>query len=126
MNLTVAGNVIEVTFNADEPNQAGYVKLPDGYSYEQINIILASNCYPISRLSSGNLGRRTFPPVNSKSPCQFAYAILDTTKAASFRVVIEKFGQIPDLHYFDKEFKPILVVGDDGKEYNMIPSDQFK
>lgn len=126
MNLVVAGNVIEVTFDANEPDQWGYITLPDGYSYEQINIILASNCYPINRLSSGNLGTRTFPPVNSKSPCQFAYAIIDTTKAASFRVVIEKFGQIPDVNYFKKAFEPILVTGDDGKEYNVIPSDQFK
>lgn len=126
MNLYVAGNVIEVTFDADEPQQSGFVTLPDGYSYEKVNIILASNCYPLHRLSSGNLGTRTFPPVNSKSPCQFAYAILDTTKAASFRVIIEKFGQIPDTHYFDKAFEPILVTDDAGKEYNVIPSDQFK
>lgn len=25
-----------------------------------------------------------------------------------------------------KAFEPILVVGDDGKEYKVIPSDQFK
>lgn len=28
--------------------------------------------------------------------------------------------------YFDTAFEPILVTGDDGKEYNVIPSDQFK
>lgn len=27
---------------------------------------------------------------------------------------------------FDSAFNPILVTGDDGKEYNVIPSDQFK
>lgn len=27
---------------------------------------------------------------------------------------------------FQKAFKPILVTGSDGKEYNVIPSDQFK
>lgn len=27
---------------------------------------------------------------------------------------------------FDKAFEPILVTGDDGNEYNVIPSDQFK
>lgn len=27
--------------------------------------------------------------------------------------------------YFDKAFKPISVVGDDGNEYNVIPSDRF-
>ena len=126
MNLYVAGNIIEVTFDVDEPQQSGFVTLPDGYSYEKVNIIFATNCYPIHRLSSDNLGTRTFPPINSKSPCEFAYAIIDTTKSASFRAVIEKFGQIPDIHYFDKAFEPILVVGDDGKEYNVIPSDQFK
>lgn len=31
-----------------------------------------------------------------------------------------------DDHYFDKAFDPILVTGDDGNEYNVIPSDQFK
>ena len=126
MNILVAGNVIEVTFTANEPTQSGYITLPDGYSYEQINIISVNNCYPVHRLSSNYLGTRTFPPVNSKSPCQFAYAILDTTKAASFRIIIEKFGQIPDTHYFDKAFEPILVTDDAGKEYNVIPSDQFK
>ena len=29
-------------------------------------------------------------------------------------------------HYFDSAFKPILVTGEDGKEYKVIPSDQFK
>lgn len=126
MTLYVAGNVIEVTFDVDEPTQSGFITLPDGYSYERVNVILASNCYPVHRLSSGTLGTRTFPPVNSKSPCQFAYAIIDRTKAASFRAIIEKFGQIPDIHYFDQAFEPILVTGEDGNEYNVIPSDQFK
>lgn len=39
---------------------------------------------------------------------------------------IEKFRQIPDPNYFNSAFDPILVVGDDGQEYNVIPSDQFK
>lgn len=126
MNLTVRGNAIEVTFDANEPSQEGHITLPDGYSFEQITLLSANNCYPINNLSSTFLGKRTFPPVNSKSPCQLSYAIVDTAKAASFRAIIEKFGQIPDIHYFDKPFEPILVTGDDGKEYNVIPSDQFK
>ena len=126
MTLTVKGNAIEVTFVANESLQYGYIPLPDGYSFEQITLLSANNCYPINNLSSPLLGKRTFPPVNSKSPCQLSYAIIDTTKTASFRAIIEKFGQIPDTHYFDKPFEPILVTGDDGKEYNVIPSDQFK
>lgn len=126
MNLSVKGNAIEVTFDANESPQYGYITLPDGYSFEQINLLSANNCYPINSLSSSLLGKRTFPPINSKSPCRLSYAIVDTTKAASFRAIIEKFGQIPDPNYFNKAFEPILVVGDDGKEYNMIPSDQFK
>lgn len=125
MKLTVKGNAIEVTFAANESPQYGDVTLPDGYSFEQITLLSATNCYPINSLSSSLLGKSTFPPINSKSPCQLKYAIIDTTKAASFRAIIEKFGQIPDIHYFDKAFEPILVVGDDGKEYNVIPSDQF-
>lgn len=126
MNITAKGNAIEVTFGANEPTQHGYITLPDGYSFEQISLLSANNCYPINNISSLLLGKRTFPPVNSKSPCQLSYAILDTTKPASFRAIIEKFGQIPDIHYFEKPFEPILVTGDDGKEYNVIPSDQFK
>ena len=126
MTLTVAGNIIEATFAANETSQSGIIKLPAGYSYEQINVISATNCYPVHKLSSGVLGQRIFPPVNSKSPCQLSYAILDVTKKASFRILIEKFGQIPDTHYFDTPFDPILVTGSDGKEYNVIPSDQFK
>lgn len=125
MTITVKGNVIECTIAATEP-QFGYITLPDGYSYERINVLSTTNCFPIHILSSSTLGPRIFPPVNSKSPCKFAYSIVDTTKKASFRVLIEKFGQIPDPNYFDKAFEPILVVGDDGKEYNVIPSDQFK
>lgn len=125
MNIIVAGNVIEVSFDAGSP-KSGSITLPEGYSYEQVNVIAASNCYPIHRLSSDALGTRTFPPVNSKSPNIFKFAIVDTAKSASFRVVIEKFGQIPDPQYFDSAFEPILVTGDDGNKYPVIPSDQFK
>lgn len=31
-----------------------------------------------------------------------------------------------DANYFNKAFEPILVTGDDGNTYNVIPSDQFK
>lgn len=40
--------------------------------------------------------------------------------------IVIYFGQIPDPHYFDKAFEPILVTGDDGNKYKVIPSDQFK
>lgn len=63
---------------------------------------------------------------NSKSPSYITLHIPDITKNAEIRFTIEKFGQIPDHSYFDSAFKPILVTGDDGKEYNVIPSDQFK
>lgn len=125
MSIIVAGNAIEVILEAGSP-KSGEITLPPGYSYEQVNIVAATNCYPVHRVSSEALGKRTFPPVNSKSPSIFKYAIPDTAKEASFRVVIEKFGQIPDPHYFDSAFKPILVTGDDGNEYPVIPSDQFK
>ena len=52
--------------------------------------------------------------------------VQDIKKDADIRLSIEKFGQIPDPHYFDKAFEPILVTGEDGKEHKVIPSDQFK
>ena len=68
----------------------------------------------------------TFPPINSKSPCILHPVKVNNTKSADLRILIIKFGQIPDQHYFDKTFDPILVTGNDGNEYNVIPSDQFK
>ena len=41
-------------------------------------------------------------------------------------ISIEKFGQEPNINYFNGKITPILVTGNDGKEYNVIPSDQFK
>lgn len=41
-------------------------------------------------------------------------------------IQFDAFEQIPDTHYFDKAFDPILVTGDDGTEYKVIPSSQFK
>lgn len=37
---------------------------------------------------------------------------------------IEYHGNIVDIKFDTTD--PILVKGDDGKEYNVIPSDQFK
>ena len=67
----------------------------------------------------------TFPPVNSHSPN--IIPLRPQSKGEVFITInIEKFGQIPDQHYFDTAFKPILVTGDDGNKYNVISSDQFK
>lgn len=63
--------------------------------------------------------------IHSKNP-NVLHHLFDNTKEQRFTFIITKFGQIPDPHYFNKAFDPILVVGDDGKEYNVIPSDQFK
>lgn len=38
-------------------------------------------------------------------------------------ITLEKFGQIPDDHYFDKPFKPIVVTGDAGKK---VQRDSFR
>lgn len=52
--------------------------------------------------------------------------MINTFRGNCIRILIEKFGQIPDAHYFDNAFEQILVTGEDGNEYNVIPSDQFK
>lgn len=65
-------------------------------------------------------------PVNSKSPCYLKPYIIDISKSSEIKFYIEKFGQIPDRQYFDTAFTPILVTDDNGNEYHVIPSDQFK
>lgn len=123
MSIYYKGNTILIVIN---PSESNIITLADGYSFEQIHVTYTDNVNSIgnSHLAAGD--GLVFPPVNSKSPCILDIGISDKSANASLRFVIEKFGQIPDPHYFDRVFDPILVTGDDGKEYNVIPSDQFK
>lgn len=128
MTVMYCGGLIRITFDANEV-QEGHVnvKLADGYTYERIFIHDINNISELHSYQNVRRGDRiTFPPVNSKSPIFLPLFIPDPTKFAEIRLSIEKFGQIPDEHYFDKAFTPILVTGDDGNKYKVIPSDQFK
>lgn len=126
MIVNCRGNAVIIKM---EPGESGAITLPDGYSFESIVVTYASNITMIEPeivVPTGYALR--FPPVNSKSPCLIHPMLQDPTKNGTLRFLITKFGQIPDTHYFDlnKYFEPILVKGDDGNEYNVIPSDQFK
>lgn len=126
--ISYRGPVIYIHFNANElSDNSTIIQLPDGYTYERIFILAANNIASINPyVSIRTCSVITFPVVNSKSPSTLSLYISDISKEAEIRLTIEKFGQIPDTHYFDKAFEPILVTGDDGNEYNVIPSDQFK
>jgi hypothetical protein len=125
MKITYNGNVIIIQYEAGE--KPTKIQLADGYSFDTIAVIGYTNLTEIYKGITFVAGEpMRFPPVNSKSPCTLLPVIHDNTKSAYVRILIMKFGQIPDAHYFDKAFEPILVVGDDGNEYNVIPSDQFK
>lgn len=124
MIFDVAGNTVLIEFAANEP--LTIVTMPDGYSYETIHVTKATNLYGIFQIVNIQNTVFHFPVVNSKSPCTISISRTDNTKISRLRFSIEKFGQIPDVNYFKKNFEPILVTGDDGKEYNVIPSDQFK
>lgn len=127
MTNIIAGCNIILKFPANELTSNEYLyNLPSGYTIDTIHITYLTNIGSMSRAGIQMNSRLVFPAVNSKSPSNIKLYIGDLTKDAEIRFTIEKFGQIPDPHYFDKEFKPILVTGDDGKEYNVIPSDQFK
>lgn len=127
MTNIVNGCNITLKLAANELTSNDYVYiLPSGYTINTINITGLTNIEAINRALIQRNNRLVFPVVNSKSPSYITLYITDLTKAAEIRFTIEKFGQIPDAQYFDKAFKPILVTGDDGKEYNVIPSDQFK
>ena len=128
MTIDYFGPFIRIAFKANElSNSHRIVELPHGYTYERIFIhdlqnISALN--PYQRVERGD--RITFPPVNYTSPSILPLFIEDVTKEAEIRLSIEKFGQIPNKYYFYQTFNPILVTGDNGKQYNVIPSDQFK
>lgn len=128
MNNVFRGNCIRIYIDPNEfTNNRVPVTLPEGYSYETIRIIYLSNITELVPyfLITANHSYH-IPPVNSHSPCTISLLVRDLSASAEVRILIEKFGQIPDPHYFDKAFKPILVTDDDGNEHKVIPSDQFK
>lgn len=126
MTIKYYGNIVDIKFDTNDSSGAP-ITLIDGYSIEEMTIITNSGIYglflgaPISKTTE-NL---RFPPVHSKNP-NVIHPLFNNNTENRFTFIITKFGQIPDPNYFDKAFDPILVVGDDGKEYNVIPSDQFK
>lgn len=122
------GNCIRIYIGANElTTRRVHVTLPDGYSYENIHILYLSNITElVPYFLIGHNMSYHIPPVRSHSPSTFDLFVTDISASAEIRILIEKFGQIPDAHYFDNAFEPILVTGDDGNEYNVIPSDQFK
>lgn len=127
MTINYYGNIVDIKFTTTDSSGTA-ITLIDGYSIEEMTIINNTGIYglflgvPISKTGTVTL---RFPPVHSKNP-NVIHPLFDNTKDQRFTFIITKFGQIPDPHYFAKAFEPILVVGDDGKKYNVIPSDQFK
>ena len=128
MTVEYFGPFIHIHFIANELSEGHtYVQLADGYSYERIFINNLVNIDEINTYITVKRGDRlTFPPVNSKSPSLLYLFITDITKPADIKLSIEKFGQIPNPDYFNNPFESILVTGDDGNAYPVIPSDQFK
>ena len=125
MTIGYRGNLIILRYAAGETPQP--IQLKDGYSFDTITVLAADNINVIHTEINFVLGSvMRFPPINSKSPCTLNPVKIDKTKSAYIRILIMKFGQIPDPHYFDGSFKSILVKGDDSEDYNVIPSDQFK
>ena len=128
MILKTQGPFIWIRYSANELSTKNVVvQLPDGYTYERIFINNIMNISELNPHMSIHMGDHiTFPVVNSKSPSLLYLYIADTSKDAEIKLTIEKFGQMPDPNYFIDSFKPILVTGEDGNKYNVIPSDQFK
>lgn len=128
MITEIRGACVRLFFAANElKNKRVAIKLPTGYSYESIRILYLSNItelVPYFLITAATTYH--IPPVRSHSPSTFNLLVNDLSAIAEIRILIEKFGQIPDEHYFDNAFEPILVTGDDGNEYKVIPSDQFK
>lgn len=125
MQTIINGNNIRIILTEADDNIV--CTLPVGYSYETFLITAFLNINYINPLCKAKEGvTYHFPPVRSKSPSTFTLLKNNASEPASVLITIVKFGQIPDSHYFDSAFKPILVTGDDGNEYNVIPNNQFK
>lgn len=127
MNNVYSGNCIRISIDPNEfTSNKVTIKLPDGYSYESIHILYATNISEIAPyLLITTNASYYFPPVRSHSPCTFNLLLKNTSEKAEIRILIEKFGQIPDDQYFVKAFEPIVVTVNND-EYLVIPSDQFK
>lgn len=125
MQVTINGNNIRMVLTEEEDRIV--CTLPEGYSYETLLITAFININYINPLCKAKEGvTYHFPPVMSKSPSTFTLLKSNATATASLVITIVKFGQIHDSHYFDRAFEPILVTGDDGNKYKVIPSNQFK
>lgn len=127
MIYNISGCNIKISFAANELTSDTYLyTLPTGYSLNTIHITDVKNIYAINNAVVQRDSILTFPVVNSTSPSSILLHIADLTNAAFITFTIEKFGQIPDSHYFDAAFEPILVTGNNGNKYNVITSYQFK
>lgn len=124
--MNIFGNIVEIAIPPNNGHTV-HIELPNGYSVEQVTITGLVNCFALYQGLEVVLGGTyTFPAINSCSPNSFNIFIRGPKIDAYISFVIGKFGQIPDEHYFEKPFEPIVVMGNDGKKYNVIPSDQFK
>lgn len=126
MTINYYGNIVDIKFDTTDKSGAA-ITLINGYSIEEMTIIYNTGIYGLflgAPIPSTTVNLR-FPPIHSKNPNVFS-PLFDNTKNRRFTFIITKFGQIPDPNYFKNAFEPILVVGDNGKKYNVIPSDQFK
>lgn len=123
MTINYYGNIVDIKFDSS----GAAITLIDGYSIEEMTIINNTGIYGL--FLGAAIPQTTvnlcFPPVHSKNP-NVIRPLFNNNTDRRLTFIITKFGRIPDPHYFDKAFEPILVKGDDGKEYNVIPSDQFK
>ena len=125
MQMHIRGNSLRLSLTESEDNIT--FTLPEGYSYETFQLTGMSNLRYINPYCKANIGSvYNFPPVRSKSPSTITLIKMNDGSPASAVITIFKFGQIPDSHYFDTIYEPILVTGEDGKKYKVIPSDQFK
>lgn len=126
MTIKYYGNIVDIKYDVNDSSGKA-ITLIDGYSIEEMTIIYNTGIYGL--LFGAAITQQTeklrFPSVHSKNPNVIA-PLFDNTKSQRFTFIITKFGQIPDPHYFKTAFKPILVKGDDGNDYKVIPSDQFK
>ena len=94
-------------------------------------VSIYTNTESYNQIYTGNNILITCPVIASSSPNSFIIHFSNNSTVNTWiELIIFELGGIPNPHYFDGAFEPLLMKTKDENgdeiEYNMIPSTQFE
>lgn len=138
MITKISGNIIRFLCEESDIGQNVNYTLPDGYTLHKFmfnrndqSVTIYTNVDTSNQLYTSNNIVIICPIISSKSPNSFIIRFSNASTVNTWiELIIFELGGIPDSHYFDKAFNPVLIKSkdenDDEIEYNMIQSTQFE